>query len=660
MSRSIILSNGELAVALDDRGLVRDLYYPYVGYEDHVRGHYIHRIGVWVEGRLSWLSDVGWQITVGCEEEALVGNITAVHAVLQVELTFKDVVYNEKPVFVRRVSVRNTSDRVREIKLYFAHQFEIYKSHGGDTAYFDPMAHAIVHYKGRRVFLIDAHIGEESFQDYAIGIANFRGQEGTHRDAEDGVLSKNPIEHGPVDSVLGVYGSYAPAQSRIIHYYIAAAESVASVHRLQKEIVEKTPEHLIRSTSDYWRAWQSAYDWHFFNLTPEHVALFRRSLLYARAHVDNHGGVLASLDSDMLNYGLDTYCYVWPRDAAYVARALASAGDTNIARRFFEFCRDVMSGEGYLMHKYLPDGALGSSWHPWIKNDQFQLPIQEDETALVVITLAEHYRHTRDLEFLESMFDALIARPAEFMIHYRDEKTGLPDASYDLWEEKRGSSTYTAASVYRALLAASEMADVLGKTDLEKRCKQAAQEIKNGILAHLWDDERKVFYKMINRTEHETIVDKTIDISSAYGIFAFGVLPADDPKLVAAFDNTVQVLSAGITTGGIARYESDYYYRGSNDFPGNPWIVTTLWHAEYLIATAENEKDLERVRDIFTWVTKHAFSSGVLPEQLNAATGEALSATPLTWSHAGYVSAVLKYLDRVDELGLCKNCNPVP
>src|SRR3990167_8186730 len=102
--RSIVLSNGELCVALDEKGLVRDIYYPYVGLEDHVRGHYIHRVGVWVDGRMSWLSeDDGWEIGVGCEDAALASAITARNAALGVELTFKDIVYNEKPVFLRRV-----------------------------------------------------------------------------------------------------------------------------------------------------------------------------------------------------------------------------------------------------------------------------------------------------------------------------------------------------------------------------------------------------------------------------------------------------------------------------------------------------------------------------------------------------------------------------
>jgi len=655
MSRSIVLSNGELAVALDAHGLVRDLYYPHVGLEDHVRGHYIHRLGLWVDGEISWLGeDSAWEIVVSCEEEALASHITARHPRLQVELIFKDIVYNERPVFVRRVAIMNTSDRPREIKLYFAHQFEIYKSHGGDTAYFDPVSHSIIHYKGQRVFLISATLDDEPFSDYATGLAGFQGHEGTHRDADDGALSKNPIEHGPADSVIGVYGTYAPGQSRVCYYWIAAARSIAHAHQLNEYVVKKTPEHLVRTASDYWKAWVNTYQWSFYGLSPEHIALFKRSLMYVRAHVDTGGGILASIDSDMLNYGLDTYSYVWPRDAAYAALALDAAGDTNVAKRFFEFCCDVISSEGYLMHKYLPDKSLGSSWHPWIQNGQFQLPIQEDETAIVVIALSQHYRRSRDLEFLEAMFNPLVEKAAEFMVSYRDPVTKLPQPSYELWEEKRGSSTYTAAATYGALAAAAAIAKMLGKDDHERRYTSAAEEIRQGILEHLWDQKRGVFCKLLNRSGKELSYDTTIDMSSAYGVFAFGVLPPSDARLASAYANSVRALSHGIPTGGLARYEGDKYARVDAESAGNPWIATTLWYAEYLIAGAKEEKDLDRVREIFTWVVKHAAPSGVLSEQFNSRTGEEISASPLTWSHAAYVSAILKYLDRLETLGIAK------
>ena len=74
MARSIVLSNGELCVALDRFGEVRDIYYPHVGLEDHVRGHYLHRLGVWVDGRFSWVGPE-WTKDLRYHDESLVTNV---------------------------------------------------------------------------------------------------------------------------------------------------------------------------------------------------------------------------------------------------------------------------------------------------------------------------------------------------------------------------------------------------------------------------------------------------------------------------------------------------------------------------------------------------------------------------------------------------------
>lgn len=641
-----------MCVALDRFAEVRDIYFPHVGLEDHVRGHYIHRVGVWVDGQISWLSEDGnWNIQIGCEEQALASEITAVNAALSVELEFKDIVYNERAVFVRRVTVKNNGSTNRVIKLYFAHQFEIYKAHGGDTAYFDPQTHSIIHYKGRRVFLVGGVLDGQQFNDYAMGRANFQGKEGSHRDADDGELSKNPIEHGPADSIMGLYASYAPGQSRVAYYWVAAAKSIADAQELNAYVTKKTPEHLVKTATNFWHAWIGANQWDFDGLARDHIALFKRSLMYVRAHVDKDGGVIASVDSDMMQYGLDTYSYVWPRDAAYTALALDRAGDTNVAKRFFEFCKEVITAEGYFMHKYLPDRSLGSSWHPWIQNGQPQLPIQEDETALVIYALRAHYQHSHDLEFLEDMYNPLVEKAANFMVRYRDPETKLPLPSYDLWERKRGTSTFTASAIYGALVAAAELSQVLGKDTHESTYREAALEVKNAILEHLWDEKSGMFANLLNKTPEGIVYDRTVDISSVYGVFAFGVVPPNDPKLARAFENTVRILSYGIESGGLARFQNDDYYQADTSTPGNPWFITTLWYAEYLTANAANETDLNRVRDIFTWVVRHAQHSGVLSEQLHPKTGEQICAAPLTWAHAAYVTAVLKYLDRMKELG---------
>ncbi len=98
--------------------------------------------------------------------------------------------------------------------------------------------------------------------------------------------------------------------------------------------------------------------------------------------------------------------------------------------------------------------------------------------------------------------------------------------------------------------------------------------------------------------------------------------------------------------GGIARYENDNYFQISQDVatvPGNPWFISTLWLAEWYIASAATLDDLERPLGLLRWCAGKALPSGVLAEQVHPYTGEPLSVSPLTWSHAAFVSAVQHY-----------------
>jgi len=165
---------------------------------------------------------------------------------------------------------------------------------------------------------------------------------------------------------------------------------------------------------------------------------------------------------------------------------------------------------------------------------------------------------------------------------------------------------------------------------------------------------------MLNVTDDGTLVyDKTLDMSSVYGVFAFGVLGIDDPRLARAVKQVEDRILVKTDVGGIARYEGDIYFKKASGVPGNPWIITTLWLAQYYIAVAKKEADFAPVHKWFAWAVKHAGPSGVFSEQLHPYSGEQLSATPLTWSHSEYIMTMVKYLDRLEELGICLKCNPL-
>jgi len=100
--------------------------------------------------------------------------------------------------------------------------------------------------------------------------------------------------------------------------------------------------------------------------------------------------------------------------------------------------------------------------------------------------------------------------------------------------------------------------------------------------------------------------------------------------------------------GGLARYEGDKYHSAADDIsnvPGNPWFICTLWLAQWYIAKAKNMNELKEAIPILQWAASRALPSGVLAEQVHPFTNQPLSVSPLTWSHAAFVAAVLEYLN---------------
>jgi GH15 family glucan-1,4-alpha-glucosidase len=259
--------------------------------------------------------------------------------------------------------------------------------------------------------------------------------------------------------------------------------------------------------------------------------------------------------------------------------------------------------------------------------------------------LHRHYQNARDLEFIESLYNPFVEPAADFMANYIDVETGLPSGSYDLWEEKYGSSTYTAASVFGALSAAADLSALLGKRDRAKKYRDRATLIKKAILEHLFDIETGAFIKLLRREGEKLVRDTTIDISSFYGIILFGVLDPFDKKVASMFKLVEEHLRVPTAFGGYMRYEGDRYYRTENA-PPNAWCLTTLWVAEYYIQIAKNKKELEKALEIITWVADRATESGVLPEQIHPYTGAHLSTSPLVWSHAEFVIATDEYLKK--------------
>ena len=152
-----------------------------------------------------------------------------------------------------------------------------------------------------------------------------------------------------------------------------------------------------------------------------HRRSLQHSLLIIKAHCDERGSVLASGDSSIFNFGRDYYCYCWPRDAAYALWPLIRLGHFDEAKQFFEFARDTMHHDGYLMHKYQPDRAIGSTWHPLVHGRRKELAIQEDETAGVIFMIGEYFEaNPDDKNFVEHLYHTFVVPCANWMTSFID------------------------------------------------------------------------------------------------------------------------------------------------------------------------------------------------------------------------------------------------
>ena len=643
-----MVSNGRVFVALDSQMAIRDFFYPKVGLENHLTGHY-SRLGIWADRRFSWINE-NWKVEMKYLPETLVSQCSARNQDAGLQLEVNDAVHSFLDVFLRKVVINNIGGGRREVRLFFSHDFHIYGEDTGDTAMYEPTLNSIVHYKRKRYFLIDGVTDEDSgIYQYATGQKESFGKEGTWRDAEDGELQGNPVAQGSVDSTVSFKLEMDPDSASTLYYWIACGKNLEEVKNIDSTVRKMGVEQLLLETENYWSAWSNKKSFNLTMLPRAIVRLFKGSLLIMRSHVDNGGGIISSCDSDVLQFNRDTYSYVWPRDGAIIAMAFDMAGFPEVARMFFRFCDKTINQSGYFNHKYSPDGSIGSSWHALIDTSgKIQLPIQEDETALVLFALYKHFQRYGDLEFTSKVYPKLVLSTSDFLLNYRDPATGLPKPSFGIWEEKAGVFSSTVSTVISALESAAGFAKVFYDSERQEKLTEAGNEMKKAMLAKLYDSKARRFKKAIYLTG---IDDTTVD-SSVSLTFITGAFSAFSEEVRNSMASVIDKLWIKTNTGGLARYENDDYYRVTRALPGNPWFICTLWLARWYIATALSLEELNRGLSLLNWAAKHASPSGMLAEQINPHTGNPLSVSPLVWSHAEFVIAVCEYIEKQKELSL--------
>lgn len=639
MARPLVLGNGTLHIGINEFAEVADFFFPYVGLEQQVDVPRLpHKIGVWVDKQLSWLDDGSWRFTFNYHPNAMITDITAVSDKLGLALEFTDGVAVSEPAFVRNIHIVNKSSKPRSMTLFFHQAFRLGQSTAAETCQYLPEDDAIVHYKGKRVCFIGVEDENgSSFSDYSIGLSGQEGYEGTWHDAEDGILSKHPVELGRVDSTISLKLSVGTLSSRRVFYWIAVGTSMDGARQVHDYVRDTTVHTILAHTAEHWRRWLSQATPAETALPTRFVRSLQNSLFVIKAHQDKHGAIMASLDSSVLAFTRDAYAYCWPRDAAYSLWPLLRFGYKAEVVAFFSFIRRVLTSEGYVEHKYLADGSLGPSWHALVnEHGNPQLPIQTDETAAVLFLVGQYFRQYNDHRFLTDNYLVLIEPMANFLASYVGDD-GLPKPSFDIWEQCYQTTTYTTALTYAALVEASGLARSFGRPDEAKRWLKAAKTMKQQA-GQLYNPAKRYFHRGFSDHDTTRKFDDTVDIASLYGAFMFGLFDLESDEIHNSLETAKKLLQDPNLPGAYIRFEGDTYYQKGGR--SNVWTVVSLWMAQILLE-GDKKQQAERTLD---WIAELIRTAPMLPEQLDPISGASTFISPLVWSHAELLNTLLDYL----------------
>lgn len=298
--------------------------------------------------------------------------------------------------------------------------------------------------------------------------------------------------------------------------------------------------------------------------------------------------------------------YVWPRDASFVAVALARTGHAEDALDVLGFLEDVQNPDGSFEARYLPDRSGvpdarppqtdGTGWALWAAG-QVVAAADPADRAATADRLGPLVRRSADRAM------ALVA------------EDGLPPASPDYWEVSEDELTLgTVAPLLAGLEAADDLLVLLGDDATAEQARTTA-------------------------TRTRAAVEREFGDETAYGRYASSSVPdAASAFVLPPFQPTPL---AGATEAWLASAEAMARPAGGLA-PGAAWkqdgISWTPQTSLYALVAASNG-DEAQAHARLAWLDAHRTPLGALPEKV-LADGSPAAVAPLAWTAACVVLAV--------------------
>ncbi|SMX70271.1 hypothetical protein BAURA63_02504 [Brevibacterium aurantiacum] len=302
--------------------------------------------------------------------------------------------------------------------------------------------------------------------------------------------------------------------------------------------------------------------------------------------------------------------YIWPRDAAFAAVALARVGLIDLAWNHLLHLQSLQSSDGSFAARFTPDSGEAPDARP----SQF------DALGLLLWGVSEvHASSTRaegaaggtvDLEAMAPMLRRSSAR----LLHRTERGTALPPVSSDYWEVSESQVTLGTAGP--TLLGLQALVDLAEHTDgLWAHIDGGVEALGDSCAAYEATFARTFIANGLQRYPTSGGLDSAV----AYLPAAGAGLGLDASTLDHVWDRLSQ------PAGGIK--------------PGHGWIFDqTSWTPSTSLMGLGFARIGARVQaeGILDWLGEYRTQAGSFPEKVSAE-GAALSVAPLSWTASNVI-----------------------
>ncbi len=304
------------------------------------------------------------------------------------------------------------------------------------------------------------------------------------------------------------------------------------------------------------------------------------------------------------------YRYVWPRDAALAAAALARTGHLSEAEAVLDFLQRVQPSAGVFAARYRPDGGAvpddrapqldGVGWALW-----------------AMATVAEEVPRSQRASFVDR-YRSLLDRSSAAALAAVHTPDGLPRPSSDYWERRETRLTLSTAALVRAGLQAAgplyaSQVDAAARTQ-GRLTAAAADRLGSSITTGFAAD---------GYPRYRGGSARSTDLGPAFLLPPF----ADGADLA--------VLAAWRRGGtGMLRPAGGLAPGGSWPDDGVSWTTATSSYA----LTAAAVGDWRTAVSWLSWLDTHRTAAGSVPEKV-LSDGSPASVAPLAWAAAAVVLA---------------------